>query len=567
MRRGISPQFCSQQRIFDFQWSGVFLILGLSLLLLLPSAVKSQTQFYGLWEDPVTTNYFFVSVDVATANRTNIAPIGGLTGIIAPNTSTIDTWDNQYVFYGLYGSQFALTYVDIATGAVLNSVSTNENLFGFEYNCSNDTIYCLKEDNNVYSLVALDPVTGARYILDTLPNITAHVGGSFALNTQQGIYSFRGLANGNFGIFEVDIHTGTMLNSFVLNENIVGIEYDCTSDTVYGVWEHQATNTYNLMWVDPATAQSGVIDTLFGVSPGFISESDCFSPATGHYYFRGFSGPNLFLYTIDVNNGNIVSAAQMTDNVFNWEMDACCSVNCPLPTPDFGWSASNLSIAFSDSSQSATSWHWDFGDGDTAVGPTPTHTFAQIGTYLVCLTVGNHCGDTTICDSVTVDCPLPVAAWSYTQVGLTQIEVMDSSLHGTDRIWITGGPSDTLPQTILSFPGSGWYELCMVSINECGVDTLCDSVFLMGQARDQAIETAAFHLYPNPNSGNWWITWDAPTATPPTCHLYTPLGQSVRLSATRQGNRLHLKTDAPPGIYFLRIRKEEGLFTRKLILK
>jgi hypothetical protein len=44
---------------------------------------------------------------------------------------------------------------------------------------------------------------------------------------------------------------------------------------------------------------------------------------------------------------------------------------------------------------------WDFGDGNTSTDPYPTHTYAQPGNYIICLTVGSPntpCYD-TYCDS------------------------------------------------------------------------------------------------------------------------------------------------------------------------
>ena len=44
---------------------------------------------------------------------------------------------------------------------------------------------------------------------------------------------------------------------------------------------------------------------------------------------------------------------------------------------------------------------WDFGDGNTSTQAYPTHTYAQSGTYLLCLTIDNGAGCTdTYCDSI-----------------------------------------------------------------------------------------------------------------------------------------------------------------------
>ncbi|MBK9557987.1 MAG: PKD domain-containing protein [Bacteroidetes bacterium] len=57
---------------------------------------------------------------------------------------------------------------------------------------------------------------------------------------------------------------------------------------------------------------------------------------------------------------------------------------------------------------SGSFYNWDFGDGGTANTQTATHTYGSSGTYYVCLSTANSCGNIQICDSVTVDCTAPV---------------------------------------------------------------------------------------------------------------------------------------------------------------
>ena len=538
-------------------------------LVLIPGLLSAQTSFYGIWEDQNTQVYHFVSVDVATGSRTNIAPIPGLTGLVIPGTTTFDTWDNQYVFYGLYANQTALTWIDIASGMITRTVYTSENLIGLEYNCSNDTIYALKEANNAYSFVALDPLTGARIPIATLPPITAHVGGSFTLNTQRGIYSFRGMAGGSFGIFEVDIHSGALLNSFALTENVVGHEYDCNSDTVYAVWEDRQAGTYNLVWVNPATGLFGVVNTLLGVDPGYLSESDCYSPSTGHYYFRGFSGPNLFLYAVNVTNGNIVSNPPMTDNVVGWEMDVCCSVVCPVPQPDFGWTSQNLAVTFSDSSLGATGWHWDFGDGDTANGNPVNHTYALPGTYQVCLTASNYCGDSTFCQTLEVTCPLPAANWAWTSNQFS-VTFSDSSTGTTAWTWTFGdGGTDTSANPMHTYQMDGTYEVCLIAINDCGSDTLCDSITVIGTGMPEVQATPGFRLYPNPSKGRVVVYLEQGVAGIGTLRVVDPLGRVVFVEANwSSGEREKVLdlSDLEEGLYFFWLEAPGFLVHSKFLL-
>ena len=72
-----------------------------------------------------------------------------------------------------------------------------------------------------------------------------------------------------------------------------------------------------------------------------------------------------------------------------------------LPVADFAYTASNLTISFSDSSSNAVSWLWDFDDGNSSAGKDPGYTYSTGGTYNVCLTITDAfgCVDST-CKSV-----------------------------------------------------------------------------------------------------------------------------------------------------------------------
>ena len=60
-------------------------------------------------------------------------------------------------------------------------------------------------------------------------------------------------------------------------------------------------------------------------------------------------------------------------------------------TPDIG--TRPLSVSFTDqSANNPGSWHWDFGDGGNSTEQNPAHTYIQVGTYTVQLTVTNNAG-------------------------------------------------------------------------------------------------------------------------------------------------------------------------------
>lgn len=91
----------------------------------------------------------------------------------------------------------------------------------------------------------------------------------------------------------------------------------------------------------------------------------------------------------------------------------CCrnvTGSCTPPVSAFSFNANNLTANFTNNSVSSagggiTSVLWNFGDGTTSTQYNPTHTYANAGTYNVCLQVTDACDNTTSCQTVTVSAP------------------------------------------------------------------------------------------------------------------------------------------------------------------
>lgn len=77
---------------------------------------------------------------------------------------------------------------------------------------------------------------------------------------------------------------------------------------------------------------------------------------------------------------------------------------CPSdPTSSFTNTNSVFTANFTNSSTFATTSQWNFGDGNSSNNTNPSHTFTLAGTYFVCLTSYDDCGDSTVfCDSVSI---------------------------------------------------------------------------------------------------------------------------------------------------------------------
>lgn len=367
---------------------------------LLASFLNAQiTQPYALWEDSTQT-YNLVRVDPATGNQNVVNSLVGITGLVVPNTTVYKPTTDEYLCTALYTTTTLYTRLNASNGNPLGTVVTTDNVVGLRYNCGNDTIYGLYEQNNNYSFIWMDHVAGMHHVIAALPGVSAHAGSSFTMNTDSGYYSFVGLLGASLTFFRIDIQTGAIINQSPFNQNVVGQFYNPNDGKYYGLWEDTSFQ-YWLVEIDPTTGVVTPAHLLSGITPGFISESATYNPMNNQVTYRGFAGPTATVFAIDAASGTITASAPLGGNAAGFEDFPCLS--CPLPVASFSDSTDQLLVMFTDMSGfSPNSWFWDFGDGNTSTMQHPVHSYAENGTYEVCLIVTNACGSDTICDSLMI---------------------------------------------------------------------------------------------------------------------------------------------------------------------
>jgi PKD repeat protein len=158
----------------------------------------------------------------------------------------------------------------------------------------------------------------------------------------------------------------------------------------------------------------------------------------------------------------------------------CTTVNVCIGAPTSGYTASNVGTTASftnTTSGGATSYLWDFGDGSTDTTMNPSHTYASAGTYTVCLIASNTCMEAdTLCNTVSV-CDLPIAGFTYMDNVGGATDFMDASTLPTTYWWDFGdGGTDTVANPSHSYAANGTYTVCLITMNACGNDTVCDTV-------------------------------------------------------------------------------------------
>jgi len=150
---------------------------------------------------------------------------------------------------------------------------------------------------------------------------------------------------------------------------------------------------------------------------------------------------------------------------------------CDTVVANFNYSAaSSFKYDFTSTSSFATSYLWDFGDGNIDTISAPSNTYADTGSYTICLTATNSCTSDSICKIISISCPLPVSGFSSNVSGLN-VTFSNSSTDSDSYFWDFGDTkTDTAQNPSHSYGASSTYTVCLSTTNSCGNDTLCKTV-------------------------------------------------------------------------------------------
>ncbi|WP_118976063.1 PKD domain-containing protein [Taibaiella koreensis] len=156
------------------------------------------------------------------------------------------------------------------------------------------------------------------------------------------------------------------------------------------------------------------------------------------------------------------------------------SCNCSPPFAVFTHTAPDATglVTFTATSIGIDSVRWRFGDGSTSTLLNPSHTFLP-GSYTACVTVYNACGNSQSCQTITIDCPQPSAAFNYTTTGNMVTTTYTGSAPVDSIRWDFGTGAYTTGFTANhTYPSSATYTICAISYKGCGTDTACEQVTL-----------------------------------------------------------------------------------------
>lgn len=185
--------------------------------------------------------------------------------------------------------------------------------------------------------------------------------------------------------------------------NVSGMQtYSPSGTPRIGSWIAIIANTNPNAYVDSTSLNSAALTGYVGWTSadvnGYYSHDipGAGTPGTQYYIWVAYDSCNIWtVRSLDNNNGNTNSA------VVNLETCTGCSASF-FYYNSYSTSTINIFPATSFFDPNHT-WTWDFGDGNTSNIPYATHTYANPGTYQVCLTVNDNAGCvSSYCRNITI---------------------------------------------------------------------------------------------------------------------------------------------------------------------
>jgi len=261
----------------------------------------------------------------------------------------------------------------------------------------------------------------------------------------------------------------------------------------------------------------------------------------------------------------------------NCGSDSICdsvSVACVIPTSNFSWSDSVLTVSFFDSSLDATSVKWDFGDGKTSTQLNPVHPYATAGVITVCLTVYNVCDSATYCVTIEVCRALYANIFTYSDTGL-MVQFTDISSNATSWLWNFGdGNSSIVQHPKHVYAQQKMYWICLTVTNNCSTDTYCDSIPIFKSSIDDIEHPDYFDIYPNPNSGIFHLRVKQGSkyhyVKVEVLGLNGQLVYENEIFLGGKGKRyfeeINLRGE-PKGVYLVKIAADNNLYYRRIVIQ
>ena len=374
-------------------------------------------------------------------------------------------------------------------------------------------------------------------------------------------------------------------------------QYDPSQTTSVGL-----TGSVNLVFTSPTTAYQERVAALQLGPDGEIYVANGYQ-STGGDHLDVIQNPDVWGSGCNYTDNHVTLPSGMKSHMGLPDFPSCyvapesdtCIINL-----DISVSSNNCTYTFTDNSTGGTGVTivgrmWLFGDGQSSTLQSPTHYYANNGTYNVCLIImsydGERCCTDTVCNEIVVDCdPEDCDAELY----FTDTHDADCTYDFDAFVtaytggqifgwhWDFGdGTTGTGQNVSHTYSSNGVYTVCvtlfLLGPNGCCYITFCREITVdcahdpkgVPQPQDQGttngkatnpiedIPDNTFTLYPNPAENDVNLSVTAYENTSVLVTLSTIEGKQVKTLMDRDLKKGHYElnyaiNDLDNGVYIVR---------------
>lgn len=325
---------------------------------------------------------------------------------------------------------------DYSTGKMIRTSDDHYLLSGQYFGISDNygTYFKIDESGDILWSGVFDGMGGANVSRSIeLSDGGFLLGGNYLLASVQEAYVQKIDANGSFvwgeNFLHPDTEDGTKNKIFDMHEMsdgyLLALNYEADGNENLQLIKVDFDG--NTVWTEDFIGKGNNIDMIATDDGGFVFAGYQSQETTGLDY-RLFKLDSEFNIEFDLFYGTIKpdvlhSLEQTSDDGFllagrsgpigvgnkDVYLVKTDSAGCVSNETDFSFVVEGSQVSFFDEStfgvlSDSETLLWDFGDGNTSPEQNPTHVYENFGVYEVCLTAGNVCGTTTICQTIE-NCP------------------------------------------------------------------------------------------------------------------------------------------------------------------
>ncbi len=165
----------------------------------------------------------------------------------------------------------------------------------------------------------------------------------------------------------------------------------------------------------------------------------------------------------------------------------------------------------------------------------------------------------------------PEASFSYSMTD-RDIQFSNESMQGKEFFWSFGdGYTSVKENPLYTYSANLDYTVQLVAVNECGADTLTDTLDLMTTAITKPLSGYDFVVYPNPSEGEFNILFTDLLNESITIQIHNHIGQLVFEEVSVMLTNMFIKTfdfdHLESGLYTLTLYSQRGYAQERIVIK